>query len=195
MECRCYDSRTKFLHYSTSNSQTLKSRRAIHCAGDLHRYGHLVNCRIFRDCLSVHNRTLDYTTLKIVGGSYIIYLGIRLIISASKSSVVTNVRLENTQNNYLNWCKGLFTNLSNPKTAMFITSLFASVLPKEPTIFIGISIVTTMVLISLIWYSFVVVIFSSVKFNRYYDRVQKRVEGFAGFIFVAFGAKLVFGNK
>lgn len=136
-----------------------------------------------------------YTTLKIVGGSYIIYLGIRLIISASQSSVVTNVRLENTQNNYLNWCKGLFTNLSNPKTAMFITSLFASVLPKEPTIFIGISIVTTMVLISLIWYSFVVVIFSSVKFNRYYDRVQKRVEGFAGFIFVAFGAKLVFGNK
>lgn len=136
-----------------------------------------------------------YTTLKIIGGGYIIYLGIELIRSAYRSSDGMNIPVENSQSNCLNWWKGLITNLSNPKTAMFITSLFASVLPKEPTIIIGIAIVTTMVLISLIWYSFIVVIFSSVKFNHYYNQVQKWVEGFAGIIFVGFGAKLVFGNK
>ncbi len=136
-----------------------------------------------------------YTSLKIAGGSYIIYLGIVLIISSFRSKAKLEIPKENFQSNFLNWRKGLITNLSNPKTAMFITSLFASVLPKEPTIFIGISIVTIMVVISLIWYLFVVFLFSSNKVSGYYGRMQKWLEGFAGIIFIAFGAKLVFGNK
>ncbi len=136
-----------------------------------------------------------YTTLKVVGGSYIIYLGIMLIMSSCKSSTKVDIPKENSQSNFLNWRKGLITNLANPKTAMFITSLFASVLPKEPTIFIGISIIALMVAISLIWYSFVVLIFSSNKFSDYYNQMQKWLEGFAGIIFVFFGVKLVFGNK
>lgn len=136
-----------------------------------------------------------YTTLKVVGGSYIIYLGIRLIINSYKSSTQLDIHLENSQSNFLNWWKGLITNLSNPKTAMFITSLFASVLPKEPTILIGIFIVTLMVAISLIWYFFVVLLFSSDKVSDYYNRMQKWLEGFAGIVFLVFGAKLVFANK
>jgi len=136
-----------------------------------------------------------YTALKVGGGSYIIYLGIMLIISSYKYSAKSDIPQEKSQSNFLNWWKGLITNLSNPKTAMFITSLFASVLPKEPTIVIGILIVTLMVVISLIWYSFVVLIFSSKKFSDYYNQTQKWLEGFAGIIFVAFGAKLVFSNK
>ena len=136
-----------------------------------------------------------YTTLKIVGGSYIIYLGSMLIISSFKSSNKLDNLQENSQSNFLNWWKGLITNLSNPKTAMFITSLFASVLPKEPSIYVGILIVTSMVVISLIWYSFIVFIFSSERFNNYYDRIQKWLEGFAGLVFIAFGVKLVFSNK
>ncbi|MCP4022784.1 MAG: LysE family transporter [Desulfobacteraceae bacterium] len=136
-----------------------------------------------------------YTSLKIAGGSYIIYLGITVIISSYKSNSEADIQQVNFQSNFVNWRKGLVTNLSNPKTAMFITSLFASVLPKEPTLFMGILIVTLMVVISLVWYSFVVFIFSSKKFSGFYNRMQKRLEGFAGIIFIAFGVKLIFDNK
>ena len=136
-----------------------------------------------------------YITLKMAGGSYLIYLGIKLMISSYKHGAGPDNSQENSQSLFWNWWKGLMTNLSNPKTAMFITSLFASVLPKEPTISVGMLIVTLMVVISLIWYSFVVFIFSSKKFGDCYKRIQKWVEGFAGIIFVAFGAKLVFENK
>lgn len=136
-----------------------------------------------------------YTILKVLGGSYITYLGIMMIVSSNKSNANLDILQENSQSNYLNWWKGLVTNLSNPKTAMFITSLFASVLPKEPTIFIGILIVTLMVVISMIWYSFVVLIFSSNKISNYYSQMKRWLEGFAGFIFVCFGAKLVFGDN
>jgi threonine/homoserine/homoserine lactone efflux protein len=78
---------------------------------------------------------------------------------------------------------------------MFITSLFASVLPKEPTLFIGMLIVVLMVIISLSWYSFVVLVFASKTFVAVYETMQKWIEGVAGIIFIAFGAKLIFGNR
>ncbi len=136
-----------------------------------------------------------YITLKVAGGSYLVYLGIKLMISSYRHGAKPDNPQENSQSLFSNWRNGLMANLSNPKTAMFITSLFASALPKEPTIFIGMLIVTLMVVISLIWYSFVVFIFSSEKFGDCYNQIQKWVEGFAGIIFVAFGAKLVFENK
>lgn len=136
-----------------------------------------------------------YVTLKVAGGSYLVYLGIKLMINSYRHDVRPGNPQKNSQSLFSNWRNGLMTNLSNPKTAMFITSLFASALPEEPAIFIGMLIVTLMVVISLLWYSFVVFIFSSEKFGKCYNRIQKWAEGFAGIIFVAFGAKLVFENK
>ncbi len=136
-----------------------------------------------------------FATLKVAGGSYLIYLGIKLMISSYRHGAKPDKAQENSQSLLLSWRNGLMTNLSNPKTAMFITSLFATALPKEPTIFIGMLIGTLMVVISLIWYLFVVFIFSSKKFSDYYKRMQKWMEGFAGIIFVTFGTKLVFENK
>ncbi len=136
-----------------------------------------------------------YTSLKIVGGSYIIYLGMMLIVSSYKANAKLEIPQEKPQSNFVNWQKGLITNLSNPKTAMFITSLFASVLPKEPTLFIGLLTVGLMVAISLVWYSFVVLVFSHSTFKDYYNQMQNWLEGFAGIVFVTFGVKLVFDNK
>ncbi len=132
-----------------------------------------------------------YITLKVAGGSYLFYLGIKLIVRSYKHSSNEDNPKINSQSLVKNWQSGLITNLANPKTAMFITSLFASALPKEPTIMIGMIIVTLMVLISLTWYSFIVFIFSFEKLGSYFKSIQKKVEGFAGIIFIAFGAKLV----
>ena len=96
-----------------------------------------------------------YTMLKVIGGSYIIYLGVISIISSRRSSAKSHIPEINSKYLYKGYWKGLITNLSNPKTAMFITSLFASVLPKEPTIYFGIMMVALMVTISFVWYSFI----------------------------------------
>jgi RhtB (resistance to homoserine/threonine) family protein len=136
-----------------------------------------------------------YTILKVIGGSYIIYLGVISIISSRKYSAKSHIPEESSQYKYKGYWKGLITNLSNPKTAMFITSLFASVLPKAPTIYYGIMISALMATISFVWYSFVVLIFSSNKFRNAYNKMQSWVEGFAGIIFIIFGVRLVFGNK
>ncbi|MEA1910382.1 MAG: LysE family transporter [Spirochaetota bacterium] len=136
-----------------------------------------------------------YITLKITGGCYLLYLGIKLIFRSYKRNSVENNLKTDSQSFVKNWKIGLITNLANPKTAMFITSLFASSLPKEPKIMTGLIIVALMILISLSWYSFVVLIFSSAKLAGYFKRIQNKIDGFAGVIFVVFGAKLVFKSK
>ena len=136
-----------------------------------------------------------YITLKIAGGSYLIYLGIKFIISAYKSNAKLDVPKDNSEAFYSNWWRGLATILSNPKTAMFITSLFASVLPKEPSIFVGMLSVILMASISLIWYSIIVFLFSSNRFSEFYNQIQNWIQGFAGVVFIIFGTKLVFENK
>ncbi|THB80967.1 MAG: lysine transporter LysE [Desulfobacteraceae bacterium] len=136
-----------------------------------------------------------YATLKIAGGSYIVYLGIMMIMNSKNTVSHPEAPCSRVQNHYTNWLKGLVTNLANPKTAMFVTSLFASVLPKDPPMGAGLLIISSMVVISFVWYSFVVFLFSSNRFTSGYNKMQRWLERVAGAIFIGFGAKLIFTDK
>ena len=136
-----------------------------------------------------------YITLKMAGGGYLIYLGIKSIFSLRRSDK-KKVKLQYwRQKPFTDWQKGLITNLSNPKTAMFVTSIFASALPKEPSVLIGMLSVILMTSISLFWYSAVVFLFSSSKVSNRYQQSQNWIQGFAGAAFIAFGTKLISENK
>ena len=136
-----------------------------------------------------------YITLKIVGGSYLIYLGIKSVIGLYRSNTRINGLPCQPQKLFIDWRKGLITNLLNPKTAMFITSIFASALPREPSLFIGMLSVALMTTISLLWYSVVVFLFSSKKVSSHFERTQNWLQGFAGAAFITFGARLIFESK
>ncbi len=136
-----------------------------------------------------------YVTLKTVGGSYLIYLGIKSVISLRKANARINEPQDQQQKLFIDWQKGLMTNLLNPKTAMFVTSIFASALPQDPSLLLGMLSVILMASISLLWYSIVVFLFSSKKIKNQYGRTQNWMQGFAGAAFVVFGTKLILENK
>ncbi len=136
-----------------------------------------------------------YLILKIAGGSYLIYLGVKTIISLIKPTTLKSEHQISHQKLFINWQKGLITNLSNPKTAMFITSLFASALPKDPSLYIGVLSILVMTSVSLFWYSSVVLLFSSKRIGTYYERRQNWIQGFAGSAFIILGTKLILEDK
>ena len=136
-----------------------------------------------------------YPSLKIGGGGYLIYLGIKSVISFYHPTAEVCQPQPKHQRLFNNWKTGLITNLSNPKTAMFITSIFATALPQEPSLSLGLMSVTLMTLISLLWYSVVVFLFSSNRISRHYGRAQNWIQGFAGAAFIVFGSKLIFDAR
>lgn len=128
-----------------------------------------------------------YFFLKIIGGLYLMYVGINLIFkrkiepksSAGKySSAVSCFRL------------GLLTNLLNPKTAAFMTSLFAATIPANASIELGVLSVLLICTISALWYSLVSVIFSYNAAKVIYEKQKQKIEKIAGTIFIGFGLKL-----
>jgi threonine efflux protein len=135
-----------------------------------------------------------YFSLKLIGGAYLIYFGIKLIKSKyrkmSKGSSLNPKNIDLVKS----FKFGLLTNLSNPKTATFVTSLYAATMPLDASYYVGFFSVVLMALISIIWYTFVAYIFSLSQFGSIYRRIRVWVERVAGIIFVSFGLKLAISD-
>ena len=128
-----------------------------------------------------------YFFLKTIGGMYLIYVGFSLIFKrkiASKSSV-------NKHNTAISCFRlGLLTNLLNPKTAAFMTSLFAATIPANATIRLGVLSIMLICSISALWYVLVSMVFSHDVAKKIYEKQKQKIEKIAGAIFIGFGLKL-----
>ncbi len=131
-----------------------------------------------------------YGTLKLLGGAYLIYLGVRLVRQGSGPSDRVDIQSDSADRALAAWRAGFLTNLSNPKTAAFITSLFAASMPAAAPAWLGLTSVALMTALSIIWYAVVACFFSITHFSVFYQRSRRWIDRSAGVIFIAFGARL-----
>jgi threonine/homoserine/homoserine lactone efflux protein len=128
-----------------------------------------------------------YFSLKIIGGLYLLYIGFHLIFKGKNPS-------KNDIGKYHSAIScfrlGLLTNLLNPKTAAFITSLFAATIPPNASIELGVITVILICSISATWYSLVSAVFSYDIAKKLYEKQKQKIERIAGAIFIGFGLKL-----
>ncbi|MBL0713562.1 MAG: LysE family transporter [Desulfosarcina sp.] len=131
-----------------------------------------------------------YGVLKLLGGAYLIYLGLKLV-RQSFGTPVAPFHFKGTPLTALSaWRAGFLTNLSNPKTAAFVTSLFAASMPAATPLWLGLTSVALMASLSLAWYTAVACLFSTEHFTALYQRGRRWVDRSAGLIFITFGAGL-----
>jgi threonine/homoserine/homoserine lactone efflux protein len=128
-----------------------------------------------------------YFSLKIIGGLYLVYVGFNLIF---KNKIEPKSGADKYNSAASCFRLGLFTNLLNPKTAAFITSLFAATIPANASIELGVYSVLLICTISALWYSLVSVIFSYNAAKIIYEKQKQKIEKIAGAIFIGFGLKL-----
>ena len=137
-----------------------------------------------------------YDALKLAGGVYLIYVGIRMWREAPlplplPSQGVAGVRASDARA-YVN---GLVTNLANPKSAFYYVSIFAVLLPPELPIWVRGASVAVVVAVSLTWYSVVATLLSAMPAQRAYARVKTWLDRVAGAVFIAFGLRLAFPDR
>ncbi len=132
-----------------------------------------------------------YLSLKLLGGTYLIYLGLKLIMSNTRAGSNHRVSFSTNIDPIQGYKLGLLTNLSNPKTAAFVTSLFAASMLLNAPFWLGFMSVALMSLISILWYTTVAYVFSLDRFRSLYLKSRIWIERFAGAIFIGFGMKLV----
>ncbi len=131
-----------------------------------------------------------YGALKIAGGMYLVYLAYK-IWKYSATPLDTHMSLEQKPKSFIKAVLfGFATQMSNPKTAIIIGSIFAALLPKEIPPF-GIPLVCLIAfIIDVSWYSCVVGLLSTQKAQKLYLRSKKYIDRIAGSVLGVLGLKL-----
>lgn len=135
-----------------------------------------------------------YTALKIVGGVYLLYLAYRIWRGASQPLTIASAGTEHApaaKNLTRSFLIGLGTQLSNPKTAIVFSSVFAALLPAHPPSWFLIALPVICFFIDGIWYTVVAYTLSSSTSRSAYLRYKVVVDRAAGGIMGALGIRLI----
>ncbi|MEN3150497.1 LysE family transporter [Neorhizobium sp. IRAMC:178] len=137
-----------------------------------------------------------YVALKIVGGLYLVWLGLKIFLDARKSrrsADIVAARIEVPLKTA--YRMGLATNLANPKSALFVASLFAATMPAGTPFLYGLAAIAVMVAVSTVYYTFLVALITHRTVAAAYIKAKKKIDLGVGMVFVGFGTKLLMSQR
>ena len=129
-----------------------------------------------------------FIVIKVVGGLYLLHLGLRMAMSRGQSALPADQIEETPFHRAL--LRGMLTDLSNPKTIMAFMGIFAIAFPAHPTLTISVASVAIIGGISLTWHSLLAYLFARPRLRQAYHRAGRWIDRVAGGIISAFGAAL-----
>lgn len=135
-----------------------------------------------------------YLMLKICGGIYLLWLAFKIIkhAKAPMDSMDDGVQPMSYKQAYR---LGLITQMSNPKIAIILASIFTALLPKEIPTYFYVVLPILCFFIDVGWYSLVAVALSAEGPRKVYLKFKAIFDRIAGGVMTLLGLKLIFGMK
>lgn len=134
-----------------------------------------------------------YIGFKLLGGAYLIYLGIRLwqLGKVPLGGGTADVAYGTGQGLSRSFLLALATQLSNPKTLVVIGGIFAALLPAHVPLWMYLLIPPVDFVIEGCWYTFVAVAMSSSRPRALYHGARNWIDRAAGCVLGALGLRLI----
>ena len=132
-----------------------------------------------------------YVAFKVLGGLYLCYLGVKMWRSSKSKVDSTDAELTNKPAHFKAVFLGLATQLSNPKTAIVFSSVFAAMLPVKVPAHTTSVLVAGVFVLNFSWYSLVSVLLSSPKAQASYLRFKSYINKGASVLMGSMGSKFV----
>lgn len=137
------------------------------------------------------------------GGLYLLYLGyskLYRIIGELLKRKVQNTHLEALRSPPMEqpatramFKTAMITSLINPKTGLFVLSLFSATIPDSFSASLALLVVTMMCTITLMWHMMLAILFSKPAAKLVYDKAFVVIELCCGGLFTFFGLKILLG--
>ena len=131
-----------------------------------------------------------YLALKLAGGAYLVFLGVRLWIGAGRP-LLPPVPDEQPRDARRSFAVALGTQLSNPKTAIVYASIFASLMPDHAPTWFLLALPPCILVVEGGWYTVVALALSAPRPRQAYLRWKKAVDRVAGSALVLLGLRFV----
>ncbi|WP_340614407.1 LysE family translocator [Xenorhabdus thailandensis] len=125
--------------------------------------------------------------IKMAGAAYLIYIGYKTLIS--KTTVGVDINLNKTAS-MASFRTGFLTNVLNPKTTLFVVSIFTQIVSPSTGIGLQIGYGIFMSLMHLIWFIGVAVFFSHHKLRATMLEKQTVLNRIIGIILMGLGVSL-----
>ena len=132
-----------------------------------------------------------FGTIKLLGGIYLIFLGIKML---KTKTAVQNKTEEGPASYSFVACfrLGLLTDLANPKTVIFFTSIFASTINSDTPHWVLACMLAGIVFTSILWRTGLSFLFSRDLFKGVYIKFRGWIEKTFGALLIFFGLKLTY---
>lgn len=130
-----------------------------------------------------------YQLVKVAGGIYLIYLGIRMILSARRQAAASTFQAPAMTASQA-FRRGLIVDLSNPKAAVFFTSLFAVAVPAGAPLWFQALVVAAVVFMAGGWYALVAYVVDLPLVAALLRKAQTAVAYLTGAVFVGLGVRI-----
>lgn len=133
-----------------------------------------------------------YLALKIAGGLYLAWLGIRIWRGAGEPLAPAAAGAPQGATLFRSFSFGLLTQISNPKAAIIYGSVFAAMLPAAPPSWLVLALPPLVFAIETAWYAIVALAFSASHPRALYLRAKLWIDRLAGGVMTALGLRLLF---
>lgn len=136
---------------------------------------------------------LLFSVFKYVGSIYLIYLGIKNLLSLHHKNTEEEVleNIDKTCDSKYCFKQGFITNILNPNVAVFfLTFLPQFVNPEKGTFLPFLIMGTTYCLLKAAWYIFYIYMIDCLRNFMKKPRIHAMFEGAVSFVLIGFGAKL-----
>lgn len=140
--------------------------------------------------LLIAHSPLLFGFVKIVGATYLVYIGYKTFVAPTNMAIdLTN---NNAQSNFMSFRTGFFTNALNPKTMLFVISVYTQLVSSDTSIYVLISYGLFMSLAHLVWFGFIAFFFSNITLRKLMISGQSVLNKVIGSILIGLGMALVF---
>ncbi|MGN2612991.1 LysE family translocator [Aliivibrio fischeri] len=132
--------------------------------------------------------------MKVLGGSYLLYLGMRQIYLTRKIKrlgELTEINQTISPSKRKVFISAFITSILNPKTGFFVVSLFSVSMPENMSATMILAIMITMASITLGWHLFLATAFSHESAKSVYARISGVMDYVTGGLFTIFGIKVM----
>jgi RhtB (resistance to homoserine/threonine) family protein len=146
--------------------------------------------------LVISQSILLFNIIKYVGAAYLIYIGVRALLSKKHVSIDTD---EQTRTSALSarsaFMQGFLCNVLNPKATLFMLALFTQVIDQSTPLFIQGIYGAYMSVATFVWFSTLASVFSMHHVRSAVRRVQHRIEQIMGVFLIGLGLKVALSGR
>ncbi len=147
----------------------------------------------------VRESAIAFTVLKLIGAVYLTWLGVQALRAARHRASHESLRGTSSRERLtplMGFRQGLFSDLSNPKIAVFFTSLLPQfVSSKEPVLLPFLLLGGLFVVMTLVWLSTYALLAARISGVLTRPRVRAVLDGLTGIVLIGFGVRLALEHR